>query len=187
MSTVCRSCKERYNGAVFVCRVCGKPIFDNRYDIIFSAAFFNLYDMSYFKVAYADQRSEDHYFLKKNVTDIDYTYFFHEDEYIDQMMEVIYYSFHNYGQVLKIFISTSAFLMDTNRVCYSYSSGPNNYLPLCQNCDPHIIRKFLIDIRKITFEDFNDKMSMDNYKFYRFRRVQLKIRSSRNFRNTIEF
>ena len=126
-------------------------------------------------------------FLKKNVADIDYTYFFHEDEYIDQMMEVIYYSFHHYGQVLKIFISTSAYLMDTNRVCYSYSSGPNNYLPICQNCDPHIIRKFLIDIRNVTFENFNDRMSMGNYKFYRFRRVQLKIRSSRNLRNTIEF
>ena len=187
MSTVCRYCKERYNGTVFVCRVCGKPILGRRYDIIFSAALFNLYDMSYFKVKYADQCPDDHFFLKKDVDDIDYTDFFHEDKYIDQMMEVIYYSFHNYSQVLKIFITTSAYLMDTNRVCYSYSSGPNDYVPICQNCDPQVLRNLLIGIRNVTFEDFNDKISTSNYKFYQFRRVLIKIRSSRICRNIIQF
>ena len=185
MSTVCPLCKERYNGAVFVCRVCGKPIFANRYDIIVSAAFFNLHDMSYFIIKYSNQRPDDHFFFKKNVADIDYTDFFHSDKYIDQMMEVIYYSFHNYSEILKIFITTSVYLMDRNRVCRSYSSG-QNHIPICQNCDPQDVRKLLVEIKNVTFEDFNDKMSTSNYKFYQFRRVSIQIRSHKHLKYNLE-
>ena len=176
---VCRYCKERHNGAVFVCRVCGKPIFHDRYDIIVSATFFNLNDMSYFYIKYKYQRSNDHFFLKKDVADIDYMDFFHDDKYIDQMMEVIYYSFYNYSEILRLCVTAYAYLRDTNRVCRSYSSE-QNYLPICVNCDPQVIRKLLIDVRKIIFEEFEDKMYKCGYNFYQFHHVLIKI-SYNNF------
>ena len=185
MSTTCRSCKEHYNGAVFVCRVCGKPIFDSRYDIVVSSAFFNLHDLSYFKVDYHNGWLEDHFFLKKDVGNIAYTDFFREDKYIDQIMEVIYYSFHKYSNYLIVYFKISCYLKNADQLCHSYSSGEGNIM-LRQGCNPQTIRNVFQEIRSDMGGDFNVHMTRNNHTFYQFRLIFIQIRPRKRFLNSFE-
>ena len=100
-------------------------------------------------------------------------------------MEVIYYAFHKYSHYLIVYFKISCYLMDTNRVCRSYSSGEGNIM-LRQSCDPLRVRNAFQGIRSDMFGDFNTYMVRSNYTFYQFRLILIQIRPRKRFLNSFE-
>ena len=176
VAAVCQLCKERYPRKVFVCRVCGNVIFGEQWNIVVSSGYVKLRDLSYLLMRYPNHASDEYLFQMKNPSQVRYESFFRSDIYIDQMMEVIYYSFHHYGFFIGFFFSMTVILRDATGACCCCSSDQDELYTVSHHYDPRAIRKLFVDIRNADYQELSRKLSGGDYTFYQFQQVIIHLR-----------